>query len=66
MPLPPFFPILPYPTKYRIYFGEPLRFDGDPDDDDEVIDEKVRVVRNHIQSMLRVGLERAPPHLLVT
>jgi 1-acyl-sn-glycerol-3-phosphate acyltransferase len=57
MPLPPFFPILPYPTKYRIYFGEPLRFEGDPDEDDEVIAEKVVIVRNHIQSMLRVGLK---------
>src|SRR5262249_43223554 len=57
MPLPPFFPILPDPTKSRIYFGEPLRFEGDPDDDDEVIAEKVLVVRNHIQSMLRVGLK---------
>jgi 1-acyl-sn-glycerol-3-phosphate acyltransferase len=57
MPLPPFFPILPYPVKYRIYFGEPLTFDGDSDDDDEVMAEKVVVVRNHIQSMLRVGLK---------
>ncbi len=57
MPLPPFFPILPYPVKYRIYFGEPLYFDGDPDDEDEVLEEKVRHVRNEIQSMLRVGLK---------
>ena len=57
MPLPPFFPILPYPIKYRIYFGEPLRFEGDPDDDDDVIEEKVRRVRNEIQSMIRVGLK---------
>src|ERR1700761_2839928 len=57
MPLPPFFPILPYPTKYRLYFGEAQRFDGDPDDDDEVIAEKVLHVRNQIQSMIRVGLK---------
>src|SRR5262249_59269699 len=57
MPFPPFVPVMPYPTKYRIYFGEPLRFEGDPDDDDDVIAEKVLVVRNHIQSMLRVGLK---------
>jgi 1-acyl-sn-glycerol-3-phosphate acyltransferase len=56
VPLPPFFPIVPLPTKYRMYFGEPLYFDGDPDDDDEVIDVKVRSVRNQIQSMLRLGL----------
>jgi 1-acyl-sn-glycerol-3-phosphate acyltransferase len=57
MPLPPFFPILPYPTKYRLYFGEPIHFAGDPDDDDDVIAEKVTHVRNQIQSMIRVGLK---------
>jgi 1-acyl-sn-glycerol-3-phosphate acyltransferase len=49
---------LPLPTKYRIYFGEPLRFEGDPDEDDAVIAEKVEVVRGTIQSMLRDGLEK--------
>jgi len=57
LPLPPFFPILPYPTKYRIYFGEPLEFEGDPDDEDEVLEEKVRHVRNEIHSMIRIGLK---------
>jgi 1-acyl-sn-glycerol-3-phosphate acyltransferase len=56
LPLPPFFP-LPYPVKYRIYFGEPLHFEGDPDDDDDVIEEKVKHVRAEIQSMLRIGLK---------
>jgi len=57
IPAPPFFPILPYPVKYRIYFGDPLSFDGDPDDEDEVLEEKVRHVRNEIQSMIRMGLK---------
>jgi len=48
---------LPLPTKYRIYFGDPLRFEGDPDDDDTVIDEKVARVRSTIQSMLNRGLK---------
>lgn len=48
---------LPLPTKYRITFGEPLRFDGDPDDDDAVIEEKVAEVRTTIQSMLNRGLK---------
>ncbi len=56
MPIPPFFPIVPLPTKYRIYFGEPLHFTGDPDDEDDVLEEKVRQVKNQIQSMIRVGL----------
>ena len=47
---------LPLPTKYRIYFGEPMRFDGDPDDDDAVIEEKVWTVRAAIQATLQRGL----------
>lgn len=47
----------PLPTKYRIYFGPPMSFLGDPDDDDAVIDEKVQAVRGTIQSMLNRGLK---------
>jgi 1-acyl-sn-glycerol-3-phosphate acyltransferase len=48
---------LPLPTKYRLWFGEPMRFSGDPDDDDSVIDEKVWLVKQTIQSMLNRGLK---------
>jgi 1-acyl-sn-glycerol-3-phosphate acyltransferase len=48
---------LPLPTKYRMWFGEPMRFSGDPDDDDAVIDEKVWLVKQTIQSMLNRGLK---------
>jgi len=48
--------VFPLPTKYRIYFGEPLTFTGDADDDDAVIEEKVAVVRATIQSMVNRGL----------
>jgi 1-acyl-sn-glycerol-3-phosphate acyltransferase len=57
MPFPPFFPILPLPVKYHLWFGEPLQFDGDPDDDDDLIEEQVHIVKNSIQSMLRIGLK---------
>ena len=55
VPYPPFLP-LPLPVKYRLHFGEPMHFTGDPDDDDEVLDEKVKQVRNRIQSMIHIGL----------
>jgi 1-acyl-sn-glycerol-3-phosphate acyltransferase len=51
------FGALPLPTRYRISFGEPLRFGGDPDDDDSVIEEKVYLVKSTIQSMLNRGLK---------
>jgi 1-acyl-sn-glycerol-3-phosphate acyltransferase len=48
---------LPLPTKYRVYFGEPMHFAGDPDDDDAVMEEKVWVVKSMIQSMLNRGVK---------
>lgn len=48
--------VAPLPTRYHIYFGEPLRFEGDPDDDDAVIEEKVWVVKTSIESLVARGL----------
>jgi 1-acyl-sn-glycerol-3-phosphate acyltransferase len=48
---------LPLPTKYRLWFGEPMRFSGDPDDDDSIIEEKVWLVRQTIQSLLNRALK---------
>ncbi|HEX4446045.1 MAG TPA: lysophospholipid acyltransferase family protein [Polyangiaceae bacterium] len=48
---------LPLPTKYRLWFGEPMRFSGDPDDDDGVIEEKVWLVKQTVQSMLNRALK---------
>ena len=48
--------VLPLPTKYRVYFGEPLYFSGDPDDEDASIDEKVWVVQATVQSMVNRAL----------
>jgi 1-acyl-sn-glycerol-3-phosphate acyltransferase len=48
--------MMPLPTKYRLYFGEPLHFQGDPDDEDAVIDEKVWVVQATVQSMVNRAL----------
>ena len=50
------FGALPLPTKYRITFGEAMRFEGDPDDDDAVLEEKVYIVKSTIQGMLNRGL----------
>jgi len=59
VPYPPFIAPVPLPVKYRIYFGEPMRFTGDPDDD---LDEQVKQVKNRIQSMIHMGL-RAREHV---
>ncbi len=50
--------MVPFPTKFHIRFGEPLRFRGDPDADDEHIEAKVAKVKNAIRSMLKDLLKK--------
>jgi 1-acyl-sn-glycerol-3-phosphate acyltransferase len=47
--------LLPLPVKYRIYFGEPLSFQGDASEDDEVVEEKVDRVKSEIIALLERG-----------
>jgi 1-acyl-sn-glycerol-3-phosphate acyltransferase len=48
------------PVKYRIYFGEPLRFEGHPSDEDAVMQQRVDVVRDSIHAMFKRGLAERP------
>jgi 1-acyl-sn-glycerol-3-phosphate acyltransferase len=48
--------MLPLPVKYRFYFGEPLYFEGDPNDDDATIERKVEVVKSAITDGFERGL----------
>jgi 1-acyl-sn-glycerol-3-phosphate acyltransferase len=48
---------LPLPTKYRLYFGDPLTFSGSADEEDSELDRKVRVVKTTLQGMIQQGLE---------
>ncbi len=50
--------MVPLPVKYHIYFGEPMQFEGNPGDEDEVIAEKVELVKGRIATMLAEGLAR--------
>jgi 1-acyl-sn-glycerol-3-phosphate acyltransferase len=45
-------------VKYHIHFGEPLRFEGGPDEEDAVIEEKVSRVKDDIAALLEHGLEQ--------
>lgn len=47
---------LPLPVRYRLYFGDPMRFDGDHDDDDAIVEQKVDAVRAAIDGLLQRGL----------
>lgn len=58
----PAFPLVitpfPFPVRYHIYFGEPMEFRGNPNDEDQVIEEKVEQVKAKIRSMIEAGLRR--------
>lgn len=56
-PLTPWGLPLPAPTKYRLYFGEPMTFTGNADDDDTELEKKVRVVKAALQTQLDEGLK---------
>lgn len=59
----PAFPItptilpLPLPTRYRLRFGPPLRFQGSPQDEDAELERKVKEVKAAIQALLARGLK---------
>ena len=53
-------PVFALPTKYHMYFGEPMAFEGSPDDEDAVIQEKVDDVKAEISGLLERGLEERP------
>lgn len=61
-PVTPLFPLLgpaglwPLPTRYRIYFGEPMRFEGGGDEEDEVVEEYVQEVRQSVAALIARGL----------
>jgi len=58
----PAFPItptvlpLPLPSRYHLYFGEPMYFSGRPDDEDAELDRKVKSVKSALQAMIDEGL----------
>lgn len=47
---------LPLPTKYHLHFGEPMFFEGDPDEDDTDVQLRVEAVREAVQSLISRGL----------
>jgi 1-acyl-sn-glycerol-3-phosphate acyltransferase len=55
--LGPFGPFFALPVKYRIYFGQPLHFDGDSNEEDHAIHERVETVKDALDSLLQRGLD---------
>jgi 1-acyl-sn-glycerol-3-phosphate acyltransferase len=53
---------LPLPTRYHLHFGEPMTFQGSPDEDDEQLERKVAQVEAAVRALLERGL-RARRHV---
>lgn len=56
LPVTPTLLPVPLPARYRIWFGEPMRFGGSPDEEDAELEAKVREVRSTLQAMIERGL----------
>lgn len=52
---PTLFPF-PLPSRYQIRFGEPMRFEGSPDDEDAILEGKVAEVERAVKALLDRGL----------
>lgn len=50
--------LLPLPSRYHIVFGEPMMFDGDANDEDDVINAKVHKVKTTMQQMINDQLAK--------
>ena len=61
-PITPLFPWLglagfvPLPVKFHIRFGEPLHFEGEPNEDDASVEKKVEIVKDRIRELIADGL----------
>jgi 1-acyl-sn-glycerol-3-phosphate acyltransferase len=58
-PITPTFPwlgllgFLPLPVKFRLHFGKPMRFEGDPSEEDSHMEPKVEQVKTAIRGLIR-------------
>ena len=46
---------LPLPVKFRIRFGEPMRFTGDSSEEDAAVEKKVEQVKDRIRALIEEG-----------
>lgn len=62
VPITPLFPLagllglLPLPVRYRIHFGRPMYFSGDPHEEEAALHDRVLQVKQAIQDMLDRGV----------
>ena len=57
VPVTPWFVALPRPTHCQIYYSEPMVFDGDGSEEDDVIQSWVDQVKDRIATLIEFGVE---------
>jgi 1-acyl-sn-glycerol-3-phosphate acyltransferase len=68
-PITPFFPLLgpvgllPVPSKVTVRFGDPIYFEGDANESEDLIREKVQQVKDALQAEINTGLEKRGEHI---
>lgn len=55
-PLTPTLLPFPLPARYHIHFGEPMAFQGSPDEEDEQLEHKVAEVEGAVRALIARGL----------
>jgi hypothetical protein len=55
VPLTPWLLPLPLPARLELRFGEPLSFEGDGNEDDATIEDKVGEVKRRIAELIEEG-----------
>jgi hypothetical protein len=58
VPFTPWLFPVPRPTDVQIYYGEPILFEGDGSEEDEVIFGYVDRVKRQIAALIEFGVER--------
>ncbi len=48
--------LIPLPVKYRLRFGDPILFEGDPNEPDSAVEEKAQLVKDRISLLIEEGL----------
>jgi 1-acyl-sn-glycerol-3-phosphate acyltransferase len=56
LPITPTLLPFPLPTRYHIHFGDPITFQGSPDEDDEQLERKVAEVEGAVRALIARGL----------
>ncbi len=56
LPITPTVLPFPLPSRYHIHIGEPMTFQGAPDEDDEQLERKVTEVESAVRALIARGL----------